>query len=184
MTIWYTSDLHFNHENILVFGEQSRPWHTIEEMNEVLTESWNKYVKHEDIVYVLGDFILGKPDEDIMAEIVCNLNGWIHLIPGNHDSPNKLEIYKRLNLLTVENTLIETKKPPLVMCHFPLATWHHDYKGVWHLHGHTHGNFPKNDYKRMDVGVDTNPEHRPYHIDEIKEYMKDKVNKGNHHDIS
>jgi len=74
--IWFTSDLHFNHENILSFSNKTRPWHTVKEMNEALITSWNGVVKHDDTVYVLGDFILGKPDEDVMAEIVTSLNGW------------------------------------------------------------------------------------------------------------
>lgn len=180
--IWFTSDLHFNHENILSFSNKTRPWHTVKEMNEALITSWNSVVKHEDTVYVLGDFILGRPDEDVMAEIVTSLNGWIHLIPGNHDTSNKLEIYKRVTLLTVEESLFKLRKPrDIVMCHFPLAIWHHDYQGTWHLHGHCHGSFPKDNYRRMDVGVDTHPEHRPYHIDEISEIMSTRDKKGHQH---
>ena len=53
--IWMTSDLHFNHENILKYEPVSRPFATVEEMNEVLIQNWNSKIKPEDIVYVLGD---------------------------------------------------------------------------------------------------------------------------------
>lgn len=183
MTNWYTSDLHFNHKNILNYENRTRNFTSVEEMNEKLIENWNSVVKQHDQIYVLGDFILGKPDEVELERIVYRLNGKISLIPGNHDSLIKLRIYESNRLLEVVSPLLETKNPAFVMCHFPLATWHHDYKGMKHLHGHTHGNFPKDKYKRMDVGVDTHPEFRPYHIDEITQYMKDKINKGNHHDV-
>ena len=54
--IYCTSDCHFNHKNILSYEPQSRPFATIEEMNETIISNWNSVVTAEDEVWVLGDF--------------------------------------------------------------------------------------------------------------------------------
>lgn len=178
--MWFTSDLHLNHANILNFG--GRPWKTLEEMNETIIGNFNSVVGTLDPVYILGDFILGKPDAPTLIELLGQMNGIKHLIPGNHDSPFKLEIYRTSNLIEVLPPLYEIKKPRrIVMCHFPLAKWHHDYDGVWMLHGHTHGHFT-NTGKSMDVGIDAHPEFRPFHIDEIKMILDDKEANNHHHE--
>ena len=53
--IFFTSDLHFGHENVLRFD--NRPFQTIEEMDEELIRRWNAKVGKGDLVYVLGDLI-------------------------------------------------------------------------------------------------------------------------------
>jgi calcineurin-like phosphoesterase family protein len=62
--VFLTSDTHFSHKGIVEFngvhGTKLRPWDTIEEMDEALIENWNKVVRPEDKVYVLGDVALGK----------------------------------------------------------------------------------------------------------------------------
>ena len=53
--IFFTSDLHFGHENVLRFD--SRPFATVEEMDSELIRRWNAKVGRGDLVYVLGDMI-------------------------------------------------------------------------------------------------------------------------------
>ena len=57
--IWFTSDLHFNHKRIIEYEPTTRPFASVEEMNETLIKNWNSVVQPEDTVYVLGDFIMG-----------------------------------------------------------------------------------------------------------------------------
>lgn len=181
MNIWFTSDTHFNHVNILSYANKTRPWNTIKEMNTSLISSWNDIISDDDIVYHLGDFILGQSDFYVMADILQKLNGQIKLIPGNHDTRSKLEVYKESGI-EILNNIHELKTPNIVLCHFPLAIWHNNHHGSWHLHGHCHGSFTSDCY-RMDVGVDTHPEHRPYHLDEIKaEMSKRNPILRNHHE--
>lgn len=52
--IWFTSDLHFGHKNIIRFCD--RPWNSVEEMDEALINNWNSVVGDDDIVFDLGDF--------------------------------------------------------------------------------------------------------------------------------
>ena len=52
--IWFTSDTHFGHANVLDFCE--RPWDTIEAMNDALVDAINECVAPTDTLYHLGDF--------------------------------------------------------------------------------------------------------------------------------
>lgn len=178
--MWWTSDLHLNHANILNFG--GRPWKTVEEMNEAIITNFNAVVGATEPVYILGDFVLGKPDYPSIYSLVGQLNGHKYLVPGNHDTQAKLTMYQESGLIEVLPPLYEIKKPrKIVMCHFPLAKWHHDYDGTWMLHGHTHGHFT-NTGKSMDVGIDAHPEFRPFHIDEIQMILGNKEANTHHHE--
>lgn len=52
--IWFTSDTHFGHENVLKFTD--RPWETIQQMNSVIVANINARVGMNDELYILGDF--------------------------------------------------------------------------------------------------------------------------------
>lgn len=80
--IFFTSDLHFGHENVLRFD--NRPFRTIEEMDEELIRRWNVKVGKGDLVYVLGDLIW-KSASGEAHNLIKRLNGQIILIKGNHD---------------------------------------------------------------------------------------------------
>lgn len=78
--IFFTSDLHFGHQNIIRFC--NRPWKTTDEMEEALIENWNSVVTDDDIVFDLGDFAFAPNSK--WKEILGELNGQHHLIVGNH----------------------------------------------------------------------------------------------------
>lgn len=80
--VWFTSDTHFGHVNILEYEKEARPFSTIDEMNEVLVDRWNKVVKPKDIIYHLGDFAFGKHN----VFYASRLNGIKRLVMGNHDT--------------------------------------------------------------------------------------------------
>ena len=80
--IFFTSDLHFGHENVLRFD--NRPFETVEEMDDELIKRWNDKVAKGDLVYVLGDLIW-KTATNEAVQIIKRLNGQIVLIKGNHD---------------------------------------------------------------------------------------------------
>ena len=52
--IWFTSDTHFGHENVLKFTD--RPWETIWQMNDAIVDSINGKVAVDDELYILWDF--------------------------------------------------------------------------------------------------------------------------------
>lgn len=41
----------------------------------------------------------------------------------------------------------------VVLCHYPLRSWHRSFRGSWHFYGHCHGSVPGLGRSR-DVGVD------------------------------
>lgn len=177
METWFISDTHFFHKNILEFS--SRPFFTVEDMNECLIKNWNDYVAPHDIVYHLGDFAMGTNFDEL--ETICgSLNGHIHLVPGNHDTNRKLEIYARY--FTIESPLLHLRKPDVVLCHFPLAVWDGGQRNRPHFHGHSHGTFIQ-EGRRLDVGVDVAPIYRPKHWEELEEEVNKfkYVQKDHHH---
>lgn len=167
MTTWFTADLHFGHANILKHHPTRGA--DMDDMHGRLVSNWNQSVKQGDDVFVLGDFFLGRQSDDVGASGWFHaLRGRKHLIVGNHDSGPTL----RLPWSSI-NHLREWKQKPhrAVLCHYPLLTWNGAHHGVWMLHGHSHGLLRAQATTRMDVGVDTHPEFRPYHLDEVVELM-------------
>jgi len=81
MNIFYSSDHHFFHKNILKYCP--RPWNTIEEMNEGMIQRWNSVVGPDDVVYYLGDFAFGSVEKQ--RAIIVRLNGQKIIVRGNHD---------------------------------------------------------------------------------------------------
>lgn len=57
--VWFTSDFHLGHSNIIRFCK--RPFANAHEMNEAIVERMNSCVKPNDTLYFLGDFCLGSP---------------------------------------------------------------------------------------------------------------------------
>ena len=71
--IFFTSDLHFGHENVIRFD--NRPFKTVEEIDSELIRRWNAKVAPGDLVYVLGDLIWktrndDAPDLNLMFTII------------------------------------------------------------------------------------------------------------------
>lgn len=83
MTIWFSSDHHFFHENIIKFCK--RPFHTVQEMNEHMVEEHNKLVKANDHWYCLGDVTMLRDNKGSGLNILRRMNGHKRLILGNHD---------------------------------------------------------------------------------------------------
>lgn len=79
--IWFISDLHFGHKNIIQYC--GRPFSSVKEMEEKLVENWNRRVKKFDRVFCLGDFALCGKEKII--DLGRQLNGRKILILGNHD---------------------------------------------------------------------------------------------------
>lgn len=80
MTVWYSSDPHFGHVNILKYC--GRPFVDVDEMNAAIVDRWNAVVKPADSVWVLGDVALSTKNLGPVAQ----LNGRKTLVAGNHDS--------------------------------------------------------------------------------------------------
>ena len=58
--LFFTSDLHFHHANILEYCH--RPFKDVEDMNEQLIYNWNNVVPEDGNVFMAGDFIHTGPN--------------------------------------------------------------------------------------------------------------------------
>lgn len=149
--IYFTSDLHFLHKNIIKFN---RPYYSdVASMNEAIVETINARVTPEDTLYILGDVALGS----IVAatSYLERINCQIKIVPGNHDSSRGLRNYNYLPNVEVLPQLHEINigDNSIVMCHFPMVVWNCSHHGSWHLFGHTHGSYAGLG-KSLDVGWD------------------------------
>jgi calcineurin-like phosphoesterase family protein len=86
MNIFFTSDLHLFHDNIVDYC--NRPC-SKEEHNQYIIETLNSIIKPEDAVFNLGDLFYGRnASYTDKLNILKSLNGnWNHLL-GNHDNEN------------------------------------------------------------------------------------------------
>jgi calcineurin-like phosphoesterase family protein len=168
MALFWTSDLHFCHNGALRF----RPcFESVEAMNETIIKTHNSVVSPQDTVYYLGD-MTGYSKAVPVSLCIEKLNGKKHWVPGNHDHHLlKHEVVTQYFESISPLTEIIVNGQLIVMCHYPLLSWHGSSKGAWMLHGHSHGNcvYPW-DNRIMDVGVDTN-DFKPYSFEDIKQHM-------------
>lgn len=186
MTIYFTSDTHFGHRNIIDYCD--RPWTNVHDMNEGLIARWNKIVNDEDTVYHLGDFAMTIKDEEI-KNIVRRLKGTKILILGNHDERT---IARHSSQFIADDLFydihpgvkeIKVGKKRIVLCHYSMEVWNGSHHGAYHLYGHSHGTLPESESKRsFDVGVDPNG-YFPVSFEEVAERMSAKKWKPvDHHD--
>lgn len=174
--IFLTSDNHFGHAKCIEYC--SRPFKDVQEMEEKLIRNWNKVVRPQDLVYVLGDFSMYLTKEHL-REILNKLNGTKILVRGNHDlSPSEM-----LNIgfhAVVENAEIQIAKERVILSHYPyrnnwMKVLFYDImnklfpkrfykprkfvkqledKGHWLLYGHVHSKKRYMGKKMIHVGVD------------------------------
>jgi len=155
--IFYTSDLHFGHSNIIKY--ENRPWKTIEEMTQGLIDRWNERIGINDTVYILGDFAWkgSKASIDNINDIVKSLNGKKHLIIGNHDEGwiNSIDLKERLWEEITYYKRIEDQGKCVILSHYPIEDWDRQHYGSIHIHGHLHNNPNKIDQpNRYNCGCD------------------------------
>ncbi|WP_276273634.1 metallophosphoesterase family protein [Haloarcula litorea] len=135
MTRFLASDLHLGHENIIEYC--SRPFDSVEEMNQTLIENWNQEVRsNDDVVFFLGD--LGFfAEEDQLRNWLKQLNGRVVFIQGNHDDPGRyvsdLNTHQYYTLSQGDQEYLLTHRPENAP-----RFW-----DDWIIHGHHHNNHPE-----------------------------------------
>lgn len=186
MSIWYTSDTHFNHTNIIEYC--GRPFSDVNEMNEKIIYNWNSLVQPEDDVYHLGDFGLFKGGTKQPESFIHRLNGRIHLIRGNHDHIETRRAFDRDaggTWITYGRWLhFDKNQIPTLMVHKPQnAPTDMFFKMAEQviLYGHVHEKAPKglhllefsDGQKRLayHVGVDTN-DFKPVNEKTVEEELR------------
>lgn len=153
---WFTSDLHFGHKNIIKYC--NRPFDSVEEMDEALVANWNAHVAPDDVVWNLGDVAFCCTTEHVRA-LLLHLNGHHRFIRGNHDDAvdeltNRAQLPAKFDYRRANDILeVQVDGQAIVLCHYPMRSWRHCQRGVWHLFGHVHGTL-RPFGKSVDVGVD------------------------------
>ena len=164
--IFFTSDHHFYHKNIIEFSK--RPFKDLGHMHQSMIEIWNMTVPSDGVVFHLGDFSFS--DGRRLADLTKMLNGEIYICVGNHDKMKTLLAGFHVSRIA-DVWEIRVDEQRLFLSHYAHKVWRGSHKGTWHLYGHSHGSLHEDPYSlSMDVGVDTNDFH-PYSFKEIKKRM-------------
>lgn len=162
--IWLTGDYHFCHDREFVW--KPRGFNSCEEMCEAIVQKHNEKVSKEDHIYILGDIMLGNNPE-VGLSYLQRLNGFLHLVRGNHDSNKRWELYRlyspaTLSVVEQENALfLKYKKHTFFLSHYPTITANlepeHLSQMVINIHSHTHQktNFYKNAPFIYHCGLDS-----------------------------
>jgi calcineurin-like phosphoesterase family protein len=137
--IFFASDHHFGHANILTFkredGTPLRDFSDIDHMNEHIIKCHNEVVRPNDKVYFLGDVVMSRKNSAL--KILERLNGEKILVKGNHDQCDAqayLEYFKDIRG--------SHQFEGLIMTHIPI---HSESLARWglNIHGHLHYNIVK-----------------------------------------
>lgn len=179
--LWFTSDTHFGHQNIIKWC--GRPWETAEEMDKALIQEWNNVIPKDGVVFHLGDFCFGGALE--WKNIRKSLNGKIYLVMGNHDSSASQPMLSLFEKIYGGVARLRADKQEIWASHFPLLCWTGSERGSWNLFGHVHtmqvpddkqlgSDFPRvktlKTSKQYDVGVDYNY-YRPISFRELQKIL-------------
>ncbi len=124
------SDTHFNHANIIKYT--TRPFKSVDEMNDVLIYNWNQAVGPRDEVIHVGDFAFGSRES--AEKIINQLHGYKILVLGNHDRSAK-----SMQEMGFDEVYTEYRRrvrgQDVLFFHDPeLCTQEYDL----YVHGHTH----------------------------------------------
>lgn len=176
--IFFTSDTHFDHHNILFkYTSGTRTGANKEEMTANMITTWNQRVSPSDTVYHLGDVSFASDERT--ARILQQLNGTIHLVKGNHDK-SALSQLCRDRFASIQQYLrVTIDRHTVVMFHYPIYEWDQMHRGAFHLYGHVHGGVEIAG-RAMDVGIDTRTDMAPYSWDEVKQRLLAKPIREHH----
>ncbi|GGF85723.1 hypothetical protein GCM10011319_51960 [Mameliella alba] len=158
---WYSADLHFGHHRIIDFCK--RPFASTAEMNAALIANFQACVRHDDDLWILGDFVFGRAEDTAQFESwFHSLPGRKHLIIGNHDDEAVISLPWASTEYMAE---IKDGDQSLVLCHYPMITWNGARRGALQLFGHVHDQWPGS-RNSVNVGVDQ-WDFRPVQVSDI-----------------
>lgn len=163
------ADTHLTHEGVCKFngvdGNKLRPFDDVNEMDELIIERWNKKVRPQDKVYMLGDVVIARKN----LPKLDRLNGHKVLVKGNHDI-FKLDDY----LPYFEDIRGSHKLDEFILTHIPIhpmsiARW---AKG--NIHGHLHDGrvlLPDGSIDKRYICVSVeHTDYTPVAMEEIEQY--------------
>lgn len=140
---YYIADPHFFH-GALNTKMDRRGFESVEAMNEYMLRQWNRKVRKNDEVVILGDLSWGKAEET--NELLDRLNGRLYLIQGNHDRFLKNKDYNAGRFVWIKPyEELQDNKRKVILCHYPIMCYNGQYRvdengnpKVYMLYGHVH----------------------------------------------
>lgn len=177
MNIWFTSDEHHGHRNIMQFCK--RPFSTLSEMTDGLVARHNEVVEPGDLVYHVGDMFWRTLPQTEALSIMSRLKGTHFYVRGNHE-----EMFDGLSALHSRFGWVRERahiwpdggpKSGIILDHFAGRVWGQSDKGSWQLYGHSHAELPEDaSMLSFDVGVDAN-NYYPVSLTTVRERMETKL---------
>lgn len=171
--IFFASDHHFHHTNILTFkkedGSPLRVFDDVNHMNEYMVMQHNRVVSPNDKVYFLGDVTMAKNANSL--SILGRMNGEKILIKGNHDlasASQYLEYFKDIRAVH--------QFEGIILSHIPI---HVESLGRWgaNVHGHLHSNIVYKsgtkipDKRYICVCMEQLDDYKPISLEQVKKLL-------------
>lgn len=153
--IHFTSNLHFRNKEVAI----ERGFANVDVMEDSIVNQWNKQVKPDDTVYILGGFCsIVKGALQSYMNLVYELNGQKHFVLSSEeaiDTFNQMMSDKNLGIESVSQYKeIMFLKQKVVLMHYPMMEWPgmSGIRGSVHLHGGKLNSLV--DIKRINVSYD------------------------------
>lgn len=144
---YYIADCHFYHDN-LNHRMDMRGFADAEAMNAYMIGQWNKKIRKNDEVVILGDFSFGKGEET--NRILEQLNGRLFLIRGNHDDRYlKDRAFRKDRFEWIKDyEKLHDNGRSVVLSHYPVFCYDGQYRRdaqgrpkTYMLYGHVHDTY-------------------------------------------
>ena len=162
--IYFTSDLHFGHANIIRLC--GRPFADVTEMDEALIANWNRRVTPADTVYLVGDIVWDRRKVPCYMERLAGKK--ILISSGNHDA-SWVKKEACAPYFQAMAPYLETRLcgHTVTLCHYPLLEWKDSREDSpkrlgYLIHGHIH-NRVSDEYRplflqphALNAGADVN----------------------------
>lgn len=124
---YYIGDLHLGHENMAV----KRGFENALSMFKYMKSKWNKKIRKNDIVYILGDISMETRKH---YHLLDELNGKKIAILGNHDRRQDAKVL--LNHCISVAGMVKYKN--IFFTHCPIHPMELDYRVEYNVHAHCH----------------------------------------------
>lgn len=151
---YYISDMHLFHSKIIEYDK--RPFANLVDMHNSIYHNWNKKIKNEDMVYILGDLSMSSDIEKSIS-YVESLKGKKFLIKGNHDTVKDYKYARLFEEICDYKEISDSVKGRtyrVVLFHYPIFSWRKMEHGSILLYGHTHNGDEDIFYQRSLLNSD------------------------------
>lgn len=189
MDSYFIADTHLGHKNI-VLGTSGwedktacRKFETLFDHDNLIINNINEKVGVNDTLYVLGDFVFGGKNNIPIYRKMINCKNVV-LIRGNHDlhmHKNSI-VFDGTSYINVNSLfknvydLLDFKigHTKIVLCHFPILSWHRLSKGSFHLYGHVHKEL---NYHPQAICISAECNNfEPFSLKQIKDIYNNRIN--------